>query len=93
MNKADLINEISMGAGITKAQALSALNVFLESTSKALEKGEKVTIVGFGTFDISRHKQRRGRNPQNGNNIVIQARNVVRFKAGNQLATKVQSDS
>ena len=90
MNKADLVNRISEGAGITKSQALTALNVFLESTSESLQRGEKVTIVGFGTFHISRHKERRGRNPQNGRDIVIAARNMVRFKAGNDLASKVQ---
>lgn len=90
MNKADLVNRIAEGANISKTQALTALNIFLEATSDALKSGEKVSITGFGTFNISYHKARRGRNPQNGRDILIDARNVVKFKAGIDLSAKVQ---
>lgn len=89
MNKSDLIDAIAGDANITKAQAQSALNSFLGSTSNALGKGDKVTLVGFGTFSVTRRNARTGRNPRTGKEIKIPAKNVVKFKPGSELSSKV----
>lgn len=85
MNKGDLINAIAKGAEINKAQAERALNSALESVTGALGKGEKVTLVGFGTFSVFKRKARDGRNPRTGAKLKIGAKNVPRFAAGSKL--------
>ena len=89
MNKSDLIDKIANDAKITKTQASSALKAFIEGTSDALKKGEKVILVGFGTYSVNNRPARTGRNPQTGASIKIAAKNVVKFKAGSDLAKKV----
>ncbi len=89
MNKSDLISQMAGDAGITKAQAQSALNSFLDSTTGALKKGDKLILVGFGTFSVSQRAARTGRNPRTGKEIKIPAKRVVKFKAGSDLANKV----
>ena len=89
MNKSDLIDQISKDAGITKAQATSALNSFISSTSGALKKGDNLILVGFGTFSISERSSRKGRNPRTGEEITIPAKKVVKFKAGTELSKSV----
>ena len=89
MNKADLISAMASGAGITKAQAQSALHAFCDSTTSALKKGDKVVLVGFGTFSVSKRAARTGRNPQTGKEIKIKAKKVARFKAGAALSGSV----
>ncbi len=89
MNKSDLIGKIAEDAGITKAQAQAALNSFTSATTGALKTGDKVILVGFGTFSVSNRAARTGRNPQTGKEIKIAAKNVVRFKAGSELSDKV----
>ena len=89
MNKADLIEKISGDAGVTKTQAGAALDSFVEAVTKSLKGGGKVTLVGFGTFTVSKRKARKGRNPQTGAEITIKARKVARFKAGKELASKL----
>ena len=89
MNKADLIAKIADDAGITKTQANSALDSFIEAVTKSLKGGGKVTLVGFGTFSVSKRAARNGRNPQTGEVIKIKARKVARFKAGKELAEKL----
>ncbi len=89
MNKSDLIGQMAADAGITKAQAQTALNSFLDSTQGALKKGDKVILVGFGTFSVSKRAARTGRNPQTGKEIQIKAKNVVKFKAGSDLSNTV----
>jgi len=90
MNKADLINAMADGAGITKVQASAALSAFLSSSEKALKKGDKVILVGFGTFSVTKRAARKGRNPKTGKEINIAAKKVVRFKPGSELSTKVK---
>lgn len=90
MNKGDLIDRIASDAGITKQQAQDALNSFIDATTKDLKKGEKVTLVGFGTFSVSKRSARKGRNPQTGKEINIPAKKVVKFKPGKELADKVK---
>jgi DNA-binding protein HU-beta len=89
MNKAELINKIAEDAGITKTQANTSLDSFIEAVTKTLKGGGKVTLVGFGTFTVSKRAARNGRNPQTGEVIKIKARKVARFKAGKELAAKL----
>ncbi|MBC8045226.1 MAG: HU family DNA-binding protein [Fimbriimonadaceae bacterium] len=89
MNKGDLIDAMAGDAGITKTQAAAALDSIMGNIRKTLKKGEKVTLVGFGTYSVSRRAARTGRNPQTGKAIKIAAKNVVRFKAGKELAAAV----
>jgi DNA-binding protein HU-beta len=89
MNKGDLIDQMAADAGISKVQATEALNSALTSIRKALKKGDKVTLVGFGTFSITKRAARTGRNPQTGETIKIKAKKIVKFKAGKELAEYV----
>jgi DNA-binding protein HU-beta len=89
MNKAELINKIADDAGITRTQANTALDSFVEAVTKTLKGGGKVTLVGFGTFSVSKRAARNGRNPQTGEVIKIKARKVARFKAGKDLAGRL----
>lgn len=89
MNKGELINLIAEKADITKAQATSALNAFVEAVGNELKADNKVTLVGFGTFSVSKRAAREGRNPQTGKKIKIDAKNVVKFKAGKELTDTV----
>ena len=91
MNKAELIDAIASEAGITKAQANSALDAFTTSVVGALKKGDRVTLVGFGTFSVSERAARNGRNPQTGAVIKIKARKVPKFKPGKEFSTKIAS--
>ncbi|MCG8696437.1 MAG: HU family DNA-binding protein [Bacteroidales bacterium] len=90
MNKADLIDAIASSANLTKADAKKALDAFIDSTSDALKKGDRVALVGFGSFSVSKREARTGRNPQSGKEIQIPAKNVVKFKAGSELADVVK---
>jgi DNA-binding protein HU-beta len=89
MNKAELIAKLSEDAGITKTQANEALDSFIDAVTKTLKSGGKVTLVGFGTFSVSKRKARNGRNPRTNEVIKIKARKVARFKAGKELAAKL----
>jgi len=89
MNKAELIDKIAGDAGITKVQAGSAIASFVEGVTKTLKKGQRLTLVGFGTFYASKRKARVGRNPQTGESIQIKAKKIVRFKAGKDLDSKI----
>jgi len=90
MNKAQLIDAIAAEAKLTKADAKRALDAFVKSTTKALKKGDRVALVGFGSFSVSKRNARTGRNPQTGKPITIKAKKVVKFKAGSELAVSVQ---
>jgi DNA-binding protein HU-beta len=89
MNKAELIAKVADDAGVTKTQANAALDSFVEAVTKTLKGGGKVTLVGFGTFSVSKRSARNGRNPQTGEVIKIKARKVAKFKAGKELAAKL----
>ena len=89
MNKGELIAKLSEDVGITKTQANDALDSFIEAVTKTLKGGGKVTLVGFGTFSVSKRSARNGRNPQTGAIIKIKARKVAKFKAGKELAAKM----
>lgn len=89
MNKGDLVTQIATDAGLSKAQAGAALNSVLDAVTGSLKKGDKVTLVGFGTFSVSERAARTGRNPRTGKEIKISAKKVVRFKPGKELAGNV----
>ncbi|MCH2488869.1 MAG: HU family DNA-binding protein [Flavobacteriales bacterium] len=89
MNKSDLIDGMAEDAGITKAAAKKALESFLGNVEKSLKKGNRVSLVGFGSWSVSRRAAREGRNPQTGKTIKIAAKNVVKFKAGSDLQSSV----
>jgi DNA-binding protein HU-beta len=76
-------------AGLTKADAKKALDAFVDSTGEALKKGDRVALVGFGSFSVSKRSARTGRNPQTGKEIKIPAKKVVKFKAGSELSDSV----
>lgn len=90
MNKAQLIDAIAAEAKITKADAKKALDAFVKTTQVALKKGDRVALVGFGSFSVAKRNARTGRNPQTGKPITIKAKKVVKFKAGSDLNTSVQ---
>lgn len=89
MNKAELIDAIANESGLSKADAKKALDAFVNATSAALKSGDKISLVGFGTFDVSKRSERNGRNPKTGEVITIAAKNSVRFKAGSDLSNSV----
>ena len=89
MNKAELIARIAEDAGITKTQANATVDSFVDAVTKTLKKGDKVTLVGFGTFSVSKRAARNGRNPQTGAVIKIKAKKVAKFKAGKELSAKI----
>jgi DNA-binding protein HU-beta len=89
MNKADLIDRIASGSGISKVQAASAIDTAVDSITAALKKGDRVALIGFGTFSVSSRKARNGRNPQTGATIKIAARKVAKFSAGAELKKAV----
>ena len=85
MNKGDLIDRVSVDAGISKAQADRAIDSVLGGITDSLRKGERVTLVGFGTFAVSQRRARKGRNPQTSEMIKIPATKSVRFSSGKKL--------
>ena len=89
MNKSDLIDAMAEDAGITKAAAKKALESFLGNIEKSLKGGDRVSLVGFGSWTVSKRAAREGRNPQTGKTIQIAAKNVVKFKAGSDLSDAV----
>lgn len=89
MTKAELVSTIAEEAGITKAQAADALSAVTGAIQQALSKGDKVTLVGFGTWSVSKRAARMGKNPRTGEPIKIAAKNVVKFKAGATLGNSV----
>ena len=89
MKKAELVEAVATQTGLTKADATRAIDALFETVTKALTKGEKVPIAGFGTFAVSQRQAREGRNPQTGAKVKIAARKAVTFKAGTALKEAV----
>ncbi|MBK6835939.1 MAG: HU family DNA-binding protein [Bacteroidetes bacterium] len=90
MNKGELIDAIASHSKLTKADSGRALDATIETIEKALKKGDRVALVGFGSFTVTKRAARIGRNPQTGKEIKIPAKKVVKFKAGADLAKKVK---
>ena len=89
MNKADLVDKISAASGISKTSAAESIDALVDGVTAALKKGERVTLVGFGTFAVSQRRARNGRNPQTGSVIKIAARKVAKFTPGVELKKAV----
>ena len=89
MNKSELIEKIASGADISKAAAGRALDSFIEAVTDGLKDGDKISLVGFGTFEVRQRAERTGRNPQTGETIQIKASKVPGFKAGKALKEAV----
>lgn len=91
MNKTELIDQIAESADMSKAAAGRALNGITEAITGSLQKGENVTLIGFGTFSAVKRNARNGRNPQTGKAMKIPAKTVVKFKAGTKLGDEVNN--
>jgi DNA-binding protein HU-beta len=89
MNKYELVNQMAEAAGITKKQATTALQSLMDGITKSLKNGKRVTLVGFGTFNVTKRAARKGRNPATGAAIKIKAKKVVKFRAGYDLQAKL----
>lgn len=89
MNKTELIDVMASSASISKSSAKAALESLLENVGKSLKNGNRVSLIGFGTWSVSERSARDGRNPQTGATIKIPAKNVVKFKAGADLSKSV----
>ena len=89
MNKTELVNAIADKAGISKKDATSALDAFTAVVTEELKKGEKIALIGFGTFEVSKRAARTGRNPQTGAEMSIPASNAPKFKAGKALKDSI----
>jgi len=90
MTKAELVDKIASEAGLTKADAQRALDATLNNIKKALKKNQKVTLVGFGTFSVSKRKARKGRNPRTGEEIDIPATKVPKFTPGKSFKDAIK---
>ncbi|HYA12607.1 MAG TPA: HU family DNA-binding protein [Thermodesulfovibrionales bacterium] len=90
MTKAELIDKVASGAGLSKVDASKALDTTLNSIKGALKKGQKVTLVGFGTFLVVKRKSRKGRNPRTGDVITIPAAKIPKFTSGKALKDAVR---
>lgn len=89
MNKAELIEAIASKAELTKADAKKALDAFIDTTSESLKSGDRVALVGFGSFSVAKRAARTGRNPKTGEEMQIPAKKVVKFKPGAELSKTV----
>jgi len=89
MNKSELVDAMAADAGISKAAAKKALDSMMNNVEKSLKKGGRVSLVGFGSWSVSKRAARDGRNPQTGKSIRIAAKNVVKFKPGAELKNSV----
>ena len=90
MNKAQLVEAMASEAKMTKVDAKKALDAFIAATTKNLKKGDRIALVGFGSFGVAKRAARKGRNPRTGKEIKIAAKKVVKFKAGAELAKVVK---
>ena len=90
MTKAELIDKIAISSGISRTAANNALNATLDNITRALQKGQKVTLIGFGTFAVQQRKARTGRNPKTGEEIKIPAGKIPRFTAGKALKSAIK---
>ncbi|ANS52003.1 DNA-binding protein [Bacillus thuringiensis] len=91
MNKTELITQVAVKTGLKKSQASLAIDTILEAIQQALQKGETVPLIGFGTFEVRERAAREGRNPSTGESLTISARKVPAFKAGKHLKEAVSN--
>lgn len=93
MNKADLINQVSAKVELTKTKTSEVIDAIVEAVKSSLNSGDKVTLVGFGTFQTAERKERKGRNPKSGAEILIPAKTVAKFKPGSSLQASVNGET
>ncbi len=91
MNKKELVDYIAKNADLEKKQATAALDATLQGITQSLVKKDKVTLIGFGTFSTGERAERQGKNPQTGKAMTIQAKTVIKFKAGKALGDEVNN--
>lgn len=91
MNKGDLVTKVAEDAGISKSEAQAAVNCVLDSIQEALKSGDRVQLIGFGTFSVNHRPEREGRNPATGKSMTIASKNVVKFKPGSGLSDSVNA--
>lgn len=89
MNKSELVDAMASESGLTKADAKKALDGFISAVGNSLKGGDKISLVGFGSFSVSQRAARTGKNPRTKEAIKIPAKNVIRFKAGSELSSNV----
>jgi len=90
MNKTQLIDAVAVESGLTKVDAKKAIDAFIKTTGEQLKQGEKIALVGFGTFSVLERPARTGRNPQTGAKLEIAEKKIIKFKAGSELNDEVQ---
>ncbi|MDD2466602.1 MAG: HU family DNA-binding protein [Desulfobulbus sp.] len=90
MNKTELIDKVAKESALSKAAAEQVVNNVFSAIAEAMKSGDKVTLVGFGTFSVSERAAREGRNPKSGETITIPAKKVVKFKLGSKLDSVIQ---
>ena len=90
MNKTQLIEAVALESGLTKVDARKAVDAFVKTAGEQLKQGEKLVLVGFGTFSVIERPARTGRNPQTGEKLEIAKRKIIKFKAGSELNDDVQ---
>ena len=90
MNKKELVEKVADGAGLSAKDANAVIDGVVEAVKASLKKGQKVTLVGFGTFSVTKRKARKGRNPKTGEAIKIAARKAPKFTAGKELKEAVK---
>ena len=90
MNKTQLIDAVAVESGLTKVDARKAVDAFIKTACEQLKQGEKIALVGFGTFSVLERSARTGRNPQTGAKLEIGKRKIIKFKAGSELTDDVQ---
>jgi len=90
MNKAQLVDAMAAESGLTKVDSKKAIDAFIKVTGEALKGGDRLGLVGFGSFSVVERSARTGRNPQTGKEIKIEAKKVVKFKAGSELSDSVK---
>ena len=91
MNKTELVDAMAKKSGLSKKDTAAALEAFTETIAKTLKKGDKVQLVGFGTFEVAKRAAREGRNPQTGKTLKIKASKAPKFKAGKALKDAVNA--
>ena len=89
MNKAELVSKMAELAGVTKVQAERGLDALIQAITEAVERGEAVRLVGFGSFEVVKRAEKAGRNPRTGEPLKIPAKKVVKFRAGKRLNSAV----
>lgn len=91
MNKTQLIDAIAAKSNLSKVDSKKALDAFMQTTQEVLKQGDKISLVGFGTFEVTKRAARKGRNPQKPSQVInIPAKNVVKFSVGSELKNSVK---